>query len=171
MRKESLSEHTFKKGKFITSLHSLPMMQELPDNQSWMYGRMPEYLWIGLILKFFGRDEGLMIMYRIITDLHRLAPELKTLRLSQIIKLDSSVQESLYDTIVFYGAEKALEPLTIILTVINASVFNKYFYSSEMSFEDRCDALTDAMQGILDHQSERATNRSNTTISTNGAFR
>lgn len=157
MKKESLSEHTFKKGKFITALHSLPMMQELPDVQSWMYGRMPEYLWIGLILKFFGRDEGLRIMYGIIKELHRVAPKLKTVRLSQILKLDASVQKSIYDTIVFYGAEEALEPLTIILTVINAPVFNKYFYSSEMSYEDRCDALTDAMQGILDHQSESAT--------------
>lgn len=60
MKKYSkLSDHTFKKGKFITPINALPLMHELEDEKSWTYGRMPEYLWIGLILKYYGRNEGL----------------------------------------------------------------------------------------------------------------
>lgn len=59
MRHSKLSDHKFKKGKFITPMNSLPKMKALEDEQSWTYGRMPEYLWIGLLLNFFGRDEGL----------------------------------------------------------------------------------------------------------------
>jgi len=44
-----LSEHVFRKGKFITPINSIPQMYELPNGQSWMYGRLPEYLWIGLM--------------------------------------------------------------------------------------------------------------------------
>ena len=43
MQKSKLSEHVFKKGKFITPFNSLPMMREMEDDKSWTYGRMPEY--------------------------------------------------------------------------------------------------------------------------------
>ena len=60
MKKYSkLSDHAFKKGKFITPISNMPLMHELEDEKYWTYGRMPEYLWIGLILKYYGRDEGL----------------------------------------------------------------------------------------------------------------
>ena len=59
MRRSKLSDHTFQKGKFITPINAIPLMHELEDEKSWTYGRMPEYLWIGLILKYYGRDEGL----------------------------------------------------------------------------------------------------------------
>ena len=87
MRHSKLSEHTFKKGKFITPFNSISVMQALSDEKSWTYGRMPEYLWIGLILEHFGRDDGLRKLYSIISELHKLAPELYTVRISQILKL------------------------------------------------------------------------------------
>lgn len=92
MRSHSkLSDHTFKKGKFITPINSLPLMKEFEDEKSWTYGRMPEYLWIGLLLKHYGRDEGLRKSYGIISTLHKLAPDLYTARLSQILKLDEDI--------------------------------------------------------------------------------
>ncbi len=99
MGHSKLSNHTFKKGKFITPINSIPNMQELSDEKSWTYGRMPEYLWIGLILKCFGREEGLRKLYRIISSLHKLAPELYTARMSQILKLDVTIQKRFFDFI------------------------------------------------------------------------
>ena len=86
MRHIKLSEHIFKKGKFITPFNNLPMVKEFEDEKSWAYGRMPEYLWIGLILNHYGRDEGLRKSYNIISLLHKLAPNLYTARLSEILK-------------------------------------------------------------------------------------
>ena len=77
MRNSKLSEHTFKKGRFITPLNSLPMMNELEDEKSWTYGRMPEYIWIGLILKYFGREEGLKKLYYIISKIHKIVTDIK----------------------------------------------------------------------------------------------
>ena len=74
--KSKLSDHKLKKGKFITPINSIPSMQELSDEKSWTYGRMPEYIWIALILRAFGRYEGLNKLYKIISELHKLAPEL-----------------------------------------------------------------------------------------------
>ena len=62
MRRSKLAEHTFKKGKFLTPINSIPMMKEFEDEKSWTYGRMPEYLWIGMIFKHFGREEVFYII-------------------------------------------------------------------------------------------------------------
>lgn len=157
MRNSKLSDHTFKKGKFITPLNSLPMMQVLEDEKSWTYGRMPEYLWIGLILKYFGREEGLKKSCRIISKLHNLAPNLSTARLSQILNLDANIQKEIYDYIISLGAKDAISPLTIFLTASQAPVFAKCFYSSGQSIGDRFKAILKTMSEIMDHQSNEAT--------------
>lgn len=152
-----LSDHAFKKGKFITPINSLPMMRALEDEKSWTYGRMPEYLWIGLILKYYGREEGLRKSYCIISTLHKLVPDLYTARLSQILKLDADIQKRFYDYVVCIGAKEALAPLTILLTASKAPVFAECFYCSDQSVEDRCEALIQTMRDIMDHQSNEAT--------------
>lgn len=157
MRHIKLSDHTFKKGKFITPINSLPMMQEFEDEKSWTYGRMPEYLWIGLILKYYGREDGLRKSYGIISALHKLAPDLYTARLSLILKLDTDIQKQFYDYIVCIGAKEALAPLTIYLTASRTPVFAECFYCPEQSIDDRCEAIVQTMRDIMDHQSNEAT--------------
>lgn len=157
MRRSTLSEHAFKKGKFITPINGLPLMKELEDEKSWTYGRMPEYLWIGLLLQYYGRDEGLKKSYGIISTLHELAPDLYTARLSQILKLDTDIQKRFYNYIVCIGAKEALSPLTIFLTANKAPIFAEYFYCPEQSVEDRCEAIIKTMREIMDHQSNGST--------------
>ena len=99
IRYSKLSDHTFKKGKFITPLNTLPQAHELEDERSWTYGRMPEYLWIGLLLNYYGREEGLRKSCDIVFTLHKLAPELFSARLSQILKMDTDIQKRFYDYI------------------------------------------------------------------------
>ena len=81
MNYSKLSSHEFKKGKFITPMHTIPNIEEFSDDKSWTSGRLPEYLWIGLILKHFGRELGLNKLCNIIFQLHKLAPDLTTVRL------------------------------------------------------------------------------------------
>ena len=157
MRNTRLSNHTFKKGKFITPFHTIPMAQELEDEKSWTYGRMPEYLWIGMVLNYFGREDGLVKIYSIISKLHQLAPELYTARLSQILKLDDSIQKQLYEHITSIGAKEALAPLTVYLTASRAPVFAECFFCTEQSISDRCETLIQTMREIMDHQSNEAT--------------
>lgn len=157
MRYSKLSDHTFKKGKFITPINSLPMMQEFEDEKSWTYGRMPEYLWIGLLLKYYGREEGLRKSYGIISTLHKLAPDLNTARLSQILKLNRDIQKKFYDYVINIGAKEALAPLTIFLTASKAPVFAECFCCSEQGVEDRCEAIIQTMRDIMNHQSNEAT--------------
>lgn len=157
MKHSKLAEHTFKKGKFITPINSIPTMQELSDEKSWTYGRMPEYLWIGLILKRFGREDGLNKLYGIMSMLHKLAPELYTARISQILKLNSAIQKRFYEFMISIGIKEVLAPLTVFLTATHAPIFAECFYCTEISIEDRCNVLTEAMRDIMDHQSYEST--------------
>ncbi|MDO5301214.1 MAG: DUF5677 domain-containing protein [Tissierellia bacterium] len=157
MRRSKLSDHKLQKGKFISPINSIPFMHQLDDVESWTYGRIPEYLWIGLILKHYGRDEGLKKAHGIISTLHKLAPDLYTARMSQIITLPGDVQKNFYDYIISIGAKEALGPLTIFLTASKAPVFVKCFYCPEQSIEERCEAIIDTMREIMDHQSNEST--------------
>lgn len=157
MRYTKLSEHKLNKGVFVTPFHSILSMHELEDEKSWAYGRMPEYLWIGLILKYYGREEGFKKLNIIISKLHNLAPELSTARLSHILKLDSDIQKEFYKSIVQIGAGEALAPLTIYLTTSKAPIFAEFFYSREQSIEYRCKKIVQTMNDIMYHQSNEAT--------------
>lgn len=157
MRYSKLSDHTFKAGKFITPINSFPRVQVLKDEKSWAYGRMPEYLWIGLFLKYYGRDKGLKKIYGIISALHKLAPDLYTMRMSQILKLDIDIQKKFYDYIVCSGAKEALSPLTVIFTTSKAPIFSECFYCPGQSVKDRCKSIIQVMHDIMEHQSNEAT--------------
>lgn len=157
MGHSKLSDHTLKKGKFITPINSLSMIKEFEDDKSWTYGRMPEYLWIGLLLKHYGREEGMRKSYSIISTLHKLVPHLCTARLSQILKLDEDTQKRFYDYIVCLGVKEALAPLTVFLSSSKAPIFAKFFYCPSQSIEDRCKAIIHTMRDIMDHQSYEAT--------------
>lgn len=157
MNHSKLSDHKFEKGKFITPFNAISTMEEMSDDQSWAYGRMPEYLWIGLILHHFGRDEGLEKLCSIILELHNLAPEMYTARMSKILELDSDVQRKIYNYIIEIASKQALAPLTLIFTASKAPEFSESFYCKDLSIKDRCDILTDAMRKLMDHQSNEST--------------
>lgn len=155
--KSKLSDHILKKGKFITPINSIPQMQELSDEKSWTYGRMPEYIWIGLILRELGREEGLNKLYKIILELHKLVPELSTLRLSQILKLESNVQKKFYNFVASEIGQDVLAPLTVIATESDNPEFCESFFVVDLSIEERCNALTDTMKKIMGHQTHEST--------------
>ena len=69
---------------------------------------MPEYIWIGLILKYYGREEGLKKSYCIISTLHKLVSNLYTARLSQILKLDADIQKSFMNILLALESKKHL---------------------------------------------------------------
>ena len=135
MEPSKLSDHIFKKGTFTTPLNSIPCMQEIEDERSWIYGRMPEYLWIGLILNQYGRQQGLSKLYEIITELHSLAPEMLSPRISDVLSLDSTTQEKFYMQITKTVSKETLSPLTIIFTCSRYPEFSKCFFSAQLSIQ------------------------------------
>lgn len=157
MASSKLSEHVFKKGKFTTPLNSIPTMSEMKDEKSWTYGRLPEYLWIGLILNQYGREQGLQNLYKIIVELHRLAPDMRAPRMSDILSLDVTIQAVFYKQIIETTSKETLAPLTLVFTLSKEPEFSTWFYCSELTVEERQNIIVDTMQKIMGHQTHEAT--------------
>lgn len=157
MKPSPLSAHRFLNGEFVTPFNSIPSLHIMNDEESWFYGRLPEYLWIGLIFKSFERKEGLKKLLNIASKLHEFAPTLKTLRMSEILKLETRIQEKFYDFLLTVISRKTLAPLTLYLTLTKFPVFTKYFFCKELNVEERCKTITETMRSFGDHQSLDAT--------------
>jgi len=133
------------------------MISEMEDEKSWTYGRLPEYLWIGLILNQCGRELGLQKLYRIITELHRLAPDMHAPRMSDILSLDVNVQANFYKQIIETVSKETLAPLTLVFTLSKEPKFSTWFYCTELTVEERQNKIIDTMQKNMGHQTHGAT--------------
>lgn len=96
-------------------------MSEMEDEKSWTYGRLPEYLWIGLLLNQYGREQELQKLYKIIVKLHTLAPDMRAPRMSDILSLDVTIQANFYKQIIETASKETLAPLTLIFTLSKAA--------------------------------------------------
>lgn len=157
MEPTKLSNHTFKKGVFITPINKIPNLNILNDEDSWSYGRLPEYIWIGLILYHFGRKEGLNKLFYIINKFTQLSPNSYLPKLSNILKLPPSSQSDFYNFIKYIGAGEALSSLTIIHPFSYSKLFSENFFLKEQSIEDRLNKIIAVLEKILDPQSNDST--------------
>jgi len=152
-----LGDHSFKKGKFTTPINSIPLMSPLEEEKTWTYGRMPEYLWIGLILNKHGRMDGLNKLHHIITKIHEIAPNILVPRLSDILDLESHNQIDIFQFIAQTSSKETLAPLTLIFTLSKEPDFVQCCYCPNMSVESRKKFLIETMEKNMGQHSNEAT--------------
>jgi len=155
MEHSKLSAHRFRKGKFITPMNAV--MSGIGQHDSWYHGRVPEYLWLGLILDHYGRDVGLSKCNLILKSLRKIAPEMVIPRLSSVFALDEKVQTEFYDCVLAVVPREVLCPLTCIFTYSHHPAFTKAFLKSDVSVEDRFATVVRLLKEISDHQSHLST--------------
>lgn len=155
MEPSKLKDHVFKKGKFTTPLNTI--MTPLNDDESWSHGRLPEYLWIGLVLKKYGRSIGLEKIYKIIVILHKLVPDLFAPRLSDVLSLEYPIQASFYEQVLSIISKDTIAPLTLLLTQSKYPVFAEFFCMPTLDIKERQETLLETMQNLMDHQTHEAT--------------
>jgi hypothetical protein len=155
MDHSKLSEHKFKKGKFITPFSEF--MTELDKENSWYYGRLPEYIWLALILDYYGREKGLAKCYVIIKKLHQLAPHFITPRLSKILDLKNEVQQEFYKFIIATISPNVMVPLTTIFTYSKYPCFSSYFCNSNYLIEKRRKKILTVLEKAYGHQTNFST--------------
>ena len=124
----TLEQHKFKRGKFTT-----PFNDAFGDKlqlSSWGSERLPEYLWIGLILKKHGRSKGLQKCYWILKKLHDALPNINFPTISNIFTLEDVNQQLFWEFVEHVSGQESLSPLTLIYTYRNYPIFNKIFQTS-----------------------------------------
>ncbi len=154
MNHSKLSDHTFKKGKFITPWNEL--MSEIGRENSWYHGRLPEYLWIALIINFYGREKGLVKCNIILNKLKEQDPTLITPKFSRILNFETEKQTKLFNFLLTVIDAQVLSPLTTIFTYSNFPVFSSKFQSN-MSVDERVETINSVMEETSDHQSYLST--------------
>lgn len=151
----SLSAHRLKKG-----ILSTPLNDSLRDQlklSSWTKERMPEYIWLGLILIKYGRKKGIEKSGRILFEISQNVKSLSFPRLSMILNLQENNQRIVYDIINKYVDKEVISPLTILYKTKEYPVFNDFFYIPHFKVEDRIRLLSKAIEVYSPHQSNEAT--------------
>lgn len=139
--KSTIEDHKFNKGYYTTPLNSIPGMKPMNKYESWFSGRMPEYIWISIILDYYGREEGLRKIAYINKSIYQTAPETTLPRLSTFIKLPEDKQRKIYNYIKFITTDEIFAQLTLFLTTETAPIFSECFYTNYESIDSRCEKL------------------------------
>lgn len=150
----TLEQHKFKRGKFTT-----PFNDAFGDKlqlSSWGSERLPEYLWIGLILKKHGRSKGLQKCYWILKKLHDALPNINFPTISNIFTLEDVNQQLFWEFVEHVSGQESLSPLTLIYTYRNYPIFNKIFQTS-LDYKEQIHSIEAVLKDAYYHQTEFAT--------------
>lgn len=155
MEHSKLSDHYFKKGKFITPWNNL--LGNMTVSTNWFNDRMPEYLWLGLILDYLGRKNGLEKCYEIIMKLNEISENKNSLAWSEIIAMDDEKQNQIFDFIIEKIDKNVLNPLTIIFTYSKCPIFAVKFFEENSTYIKRKEIVEKVIEKSYGHQTDFAT--------------
>lgn len=147
-----ISDHKLHKGVFITPLNNIS--ESMDEIDSWGVGRVPEFLWIGLILYHYGRDEAIVRLREIMRILYDVAPDIGLPKISGIHGLQEEKLNEFYGKLNAIIDPIALAPLSVIFTYSVNRLFSKYFYLRGISIDTRIKILKEVVQKILSKDSE-----------------
>jgi len=150
-----LSDHIFKKGKFITPWNNA--LGNRSKMLSWSQNRLPEYFWLCLILDKYGRIVGLEKSCLILKKLHEISGDISVPAFSLILKLNEEEQNKLYSYIITIIDKESLTPLTLLYTYSEYPDFSRSFCNPKIPLVNRQRIISDVMKKSYFHQSEFAT--------------
>jgi hypothetical protein len=148
-----LKSHKYKKGLIQPPLNTLENQQPV----YWTNDRLPEYLWLGLILMNFNRTKGLETAWKILKEISDINKTIIKPKLSIVLFLPEIEQDEIYKIICKNINPKYLAPLTAIYRNLDYPIFNKYFNFPEISVNERIESISRAVKMYYDHQSYEAT--------------
>jgi hypothetical protein len=144
-----------KKGVIVSPFNY--MLSEKMQLNSWSIERMPEYLWLGLILMYYGRERGFEKAGNILFEISKKITSMQFPKLSMILSLPDNDQKNVYEIIINRINKIVLAPLTILYKNNSYPLFNQFFYDSQLTVEMRLDILSKAVKIYYQPQSNEAT--------------
>ena len=150
-----ISDHKIRKGALVTPLNAAS--GDALKLSSWAKERLPEYLWLGLILLRYGRKTGIEKAGNILFEISRKIEALSQPRMSKIFTLSDDEQKSIYEIICKHVEKDVLAPLTLLYPSRLYPLFNDYFFVSHLLVEDRINVISEAIKLLSPHQSDEAT--------------
>ena len=154
MENLKLSNYKLKKGVLISPFNEF--MSPLSTDLSWFTGRLPEYVWIGLIFDWYERKEAMDKCISIIDKLIEIEPSLQVPAWSEILKMSMDKQKRFFSYLVSLIDKQILYPLTCITTFSDSPIFIEYFYADN-EIKKRINKLISFIRNVTDHQTHKST--------------
>ena len=154
MENLKLSNYKLKKGVLISPFNEF--MSPLSTDLSWFTGRLPEYVWIGLIFDWYERKEAMDKCISIIDKLIEIEPSLQVPAWSEILMMSMDKQKRFFSYLVSLIDKQILYPLTCITTFSDSPIFIEYFYADN-EIKKRINKLISFIRNVTDHQTHKST--------------
>jgi Family of unknown function (DUF5677) len=152
-----LKDHKLYKKKGLVASPFNDKLGDVISLTSWTKNRMPEYLWLGLILDQYGRTDGMKKTQSLLHEIANFTDSINHPRLSDILRLNDNEQEKIYKIISTHVDSVVISPLTIICNIEKYPTFYEFFNQCNISVEQRLDTLSNAIKIYSPHQSDEAT--------------
>lgn len=150
---DKLKDHDHKKGVLKSPINQVDNI----THYSWMKECFPDFIWIALIIDYYGRKPAFLILSFIFKDIKNLSFKLKSLQLSYILSLDAEEQTEFYELLLKHIDIEILNPLTIIFNNTRYKIFFKYFYKKGMPVEEKLKILENVSDDYAHNKSDGAT--------------
>lgn len=137
MGKSTLKQHTQNKKVLITPFNKY--LGRYVTFKKWQ-SRLPNLLWLALIIKQYGHIKGLEKCYRIIEFMQKSDIKVQDLYITTILNLNDNQKSNLFDYINYICEDKILDALCL---VIDDKIFRKKFYQINRVSESRIKELED----------------------------
>lgn len=156
IERSKLSQHKFEKGKLITPFNQV--FQDLLKEESWYYGRMPEYIWLGLIVNDGDRNVQMEKCLQILNHLHELDEdkEIDLPKMSLIFNLPDEKQKDFYKLLEELQVIESLRPLSLVFAD-QSSGFLKAIKGHTISIRKRVKILNNILEDLYDQHSNLTT--------------
>ena len=133
MDRIKLKDHVKKGDTFYTCFTNPDELGQALNLSSWSREKLPDYIWLALIIDRLGRKKGLEQLYMAAKEL--AAYDMAVSNFSSIISMDEKKQEVYWKTVSKYIDLKMLSPLTIVLTVEISEVFFETCFDASMDID------------------------------------
>lgn len=150
----SISQHKKQGKKLIPPFQQIENLKKL----SWSNDRLPEYIWIALIVSLHERDESIQIIKRISKFFYDLEEEYRPIDLS--ITSLGNLEEKTLDTFLDYifnhiGIKETLKPLALFENIPGRDKWREHLTIDVV--EEEWEKLFISIAKCFDHQSQEAT--------------
>lgn len=149
---DKINNHEFKKGVLISPMNKLPT--DL-GYYNWRKEAHPEFIWISLIMKEYGRKKCFLIFEALFPDFLEL--ELNSLKFSEILNSDDKIQSEFYKKLLYYVDAKVLSPLTLLFSKKDYPVFNEYFLTLDYTTDEKIFILDCVLSEYGYHDTDEST--------------
>lgn len=148
---DKLNDHEHKNGIFKSPINKI----ELIELYSWRNDCFPDFIWIALILDYYGRKNTFSRLSLIFNDIEKSTYQFDSLQLSYIFSLEEIQQEEFYTILLNHIDIEVLSPLTIIFNTNN--LFKEYFSTEGFTVEDKLAILENIVETYGFNKSNEAT--------------